>query len=168
MITALRSYKDIMAIESSRRGLEKIIDASASLFQIRSMEKFLSGILMQIGSLLEMNVDSVLISAGTNEAGEVVDAGEYRVVASTGRFADALNGCASEVLEDAVWRQMNSVIASRQSIYRNDYSIVFFHSRTDRVTVLYIETKATLLDADHNLIELFCRNASVGLDYLVI
>jgi CheY-like chemotaxis protein len=67
MVTALRSYKDIMAIEASRRGLEKIIDASASLFQIRSMEKFLSCILMQIGSLLEMSVDSVLISAGTGE-----------------------------------------------------------------------------------------------------
>src|SRR5499427_4818919 len=54
MITALRSYRDIMTIEMSRNGLEKIIGASASLFQIRSMETFLSGILMQIASLLNV------------------------------------------------------------------------------------------------------------------
>lgn len=168
MITALRSYKDIMALESSRRGLEKIIDASASLFQIRSLEKFLSGILMQIGSLLEMSVDSVLVSAGTNSNGHVVNDDEYRVVAATGRFAGALNGRGSEVLEDAVWREMAFAIESRQSIYQTDYSIVFFHSRTDRLTVMYMETKAQLLDTDRNLIELFCRNASVGLDNLAV
>jgi CheY-like chemotaxis protein len=168
MITALRSYKDIMAIESSRRGLEKIIDASASLFQIRSMERFLSGILIQLGSLLEMSVDSVLISASIDQGGHADDETEYRVVAASGRFAGAINGRASDMLEDDVWREMRFVITSRQSIYQTDYSIVFFHSRTDRVTVLYMETKAQLRDIDHDLIKLFCRNASVGLDNLAV
>lgn len=168
MITALRSYRDMMTIESSRRGLEKIIDASASLFQIRQLERFLSGILMQIGSLLETSVDSVLISAGTSEGSNGIDDTAYRVVAATGRFADTLNGRASEVLEDAAWQQMRSVIESRQSLYRSGYSVVFFHSRTDRQTILYMETKADLRDVDHSLIELFCRNASVGLDNLAV
>ena len=68
MVTALRSYKDIMTIETSRRGLEKIIAASSSLFQIRSMELFLSGVLLQLGSLLEVGIDAVLVSAGSNSA----------------------------------------------------------------------------------------------------
>ncbi|MBV8534356.1 MAG: DUF3369 domain-containing protein [Alphaproteobacteria bacterium] len=164
MVTALRSYKDMMAIENSRRGLEKIIDASASLFQVRSMEQFLSGILMQIGSLLEMSLDSVLISGSTSDGRAPPGDEAYRVVAAAGRFSDIVNGRAADVLEKAVWKQMRAVIDARQSVYRTDYTIVYLHSRTNRHTALYIETKSRLLDIDHNLIKLFCKNASVGLD----
>jgi len=166
MVTGLRSYKDIMTIETSRRGLEKIIESSSSLFKIRSMENFLSGILLQLGSLLEMSVDAVLVSASAEEGAGRPDPSEMRVVAASGRFAGAINSAASDGLEPAVWNHIHSVLASQHSIYRDDYSVVYFHSMQNRETAVYIETLTKLQEIDHKLIQLFCANASIGLDNL--
>lgn len=166
MVTALRSYRDIMTIETSRRGLEKIIEACSSLFRIRSMETFLSGILMQLGSLLEMSVDSVLVTAMTETTGARPDPKEMRVVATSGRFSPALGAIAADGLEPGVWSNIERVLESQNSVYRDDHSIVYFHSLQNRETVVYIETLNKLEDIDHRLIQLFCANASIGLDNL--
>ncbi len=166
MVTALRSYKDIMTIETTRRGLEKIITACSSLFQIRSMELFLSGVLLQLGSLLEVGIDAVLVSARA-EGGDanVSTAEELRVVAGSGRFTALVNRPAS-ILDPNVLRALQDVINSRESMFMTKYSIVYFHSRMNRTTVLYIETTRQLETVDHKLIQLFCSNASIGLDML--
>jgi len=166
MVTALRSYKDIMTIEVSRRGLEKIIEASASLFQIRSMEMFLSGVLLQLGSLLEVGIDAVLVSAKLDgDAADAPSVGELQVVAASGRFTALVNRPAS-TLGPGVVRALEEVIRSRASIFMTKYSTVYFHSRMNRTTVLYIETMRHLEAVDHKLIQLFCGNASIGLDML--
>jgi CheY-like chemotaxis protein len=166
MVTALRSYKDIMTIETSRRGLEKIIAASASLFQIRSMELFLSGVLLQLGSLLEVGIDAVMVSARLEESDDAaVSADELPVVAGSGRFTALVNRPAS-ILEPAVLNALKDVIRSRESMFMTKHSIVYFHSRMKRTTVLYIETRRQLETVDHKLIQLFCSNASIGLDML--
>jgi CheY-like chemotaxis protein len=166
VVTALRSYKDIMTIETSRRGLEKIIAACASLFQIRSMELFLSGVLLQLGALLEVGLDAVLVSARVKGAEAVAArSDELQVVAASGRFSAVVNRPAS-TLEPAVLSALEEVVRSRESMFLTKYSIVYFHSRMNRTTVLYIETMKQLEPLDHRLIQLFCSNASIGLDML--
>jgi CheY-like chemotaxis protein len=166
MVTALRSYKDIMTIETSRRGLEKIISASASLFQIRSMELFLSGVLLQLGSLLEVGIDAVMVSVKFEESDKAeIGPQDLQVVAASGRFTAMVNHAATS-LEPAAVSAITEVLHSRQSIFLTKRSIVYFHSRLNRTTVLYIETTRQLEPVDHKLIQLFCGNASIGLDML--
>jgi hypothetical protein len=166
MVTALRSYKDIMTIETSRRGLEKIINASASLFQIRSMEQFLSGVLLQLGSLLEVGIDAVMVSARVEATDDApVAADTLQVVAASGRFSALVNRSAI-TLEPAVIGALQEVIRSRQSVFMTRRSVVYFNSRLNRTTVLYIETTRQLEPVDHKLIQLFCANAGIGLDML--
>jgi CheY-like chemotaxis protein len=161
MVTALRSYKDIMTIETSRRGLEKIITASAELFRIRAMEPFLSGLLLQLGSLLEVGVDAVMVSS--RQDGELADLTPMQVVAASGRFAP-LAGQSALALEAAIRHAVAEVIGSRASKFRDRHSVIYFHANPDRITVLYMETSRPLGALDHRLIELFCSNASIGLD----
>jgi len=163
MVTALRSYRDIMTIETSRRGLEKIITASASLFQMRSMEMFLSGVLLQLGSLLEVGIDAVMVSAKLSDADASIDA--LQVVAASGRFTALVNHSAGS-LEPAVLTALQEVMRSRESMFMTRRSVVYFHSRMNRTTVLYMETVRPLESIDHKLIQLFCGNASIGLDML--
>ena len=166
MVTALRSYKDIMTIDASRRGLEKIIAASASLFQIRSMELFLSGVLLQLGSLLEVGIDAIMVSAKFDDTGDAQTSFDsLQVVAASGRFAALVNRPA-DTLEPSVMNALKEVIRSGESVFFTKRSIVYFHSRMNRTTVLYIETTRQLEAMDHKLIQLFCGNASIGLDML--
>lgn len=161
MVTALRSYKDIMTIEASRRGLEKIITSCAELFRIRAMEPFLSGLLLQLGSLLEVGVDAVMVSARQSHGSTQLS--QMSVVGASGRFA-ALGGQSATELAADIQAQVADVINSRASRFRDRQSVIYFHSNPDRVTVLYMETDRRLVAVDHRLIELFCSNASIGLD----
>lgn len=161
MVTALRSYKDIMTIEASRRGLEKIIVSCAELFRIRAMEPFLSGLLLQLGSLLEVGVDAVMISA--RQQGGAPDLALMDVVGASGRFA-SLGSQPASALDADIQEQVIDVIRSRSSRFRDRQSVIYFHSNPDRVTVLYMETDRKLVAVDHRLIELFCSNSSIGLD----
>ncbi len=167
MVTGLRSYQDLMMLNASRRGLEKIIVASASLFQMQSMEMFLSGILEQLTSLLGGAVDAVMVSARSERT---IDAAPHihdlQVVASAGRFSSLGGGLASAVLNLEIQNKITTVMAARQSVYRTDYSIVYFNSRRRRTSVVYLETARLLTENEHNLIQLFCTNAGIGLDNL--
>lgn len=63
VIATLRSYRDIVSIEESRQGLEKIISASADLFSLRSFESFIEGIVQQLSSLLGGTKDAAYITS---------------------------------------------------------------------------------------------------------
>ncbi len=54
VISALRNYDFIAAIEHNRRGLKMIIDASAAIFERQSLQKLGSGVLSWLGSVLQM------------------------------------------------------------------------------------------------------------------
>jgi CheY-like chemotaxis protein len=66
VVAALRSYQHIVSIDLSRRGLEKIIDGSASLFEQQSMSQFVEGVLMQLHSLIQGATGSLLCTVGSH------------------------------------------------------------------------------------------------------
>ena len=53
MISALRSYKDLKALDRSKKGLEKIIQATRNIYEKNSLKLFASGVLSQIISILK-------------------------------------------------------------------------------------------------------------------
>src|SRR3954451_20592408 len=59
MMSALRSYRDIMVIENNKIGLEKIIKSSADLFEVMSMRNFASGVLTQLTSIMNLNKNAL-------------------------------------------------------------------------------------------------------------
>lgn len=166
MTTALRSYKDIMTIEMNRRGLEKIIIGSAALFQSKSIAVFLSGILQQIASLLECDVHGFMLSSRST-SDENHSAPEYLIVAATDRFATYLNRSAEECLDARMWEIINRALVGRQSIYEKPYLMIYFESARHRDMVVYLESKRGFEPMEHDLIKLFCSNASIGLDHLL-
>ena len=167
MTTALRSYKDIMTIEANRRGLEKVIAGSAALFQSQSISMFLSGILQQIGSLLEYDVDGFMLSARSTKAGDRPAPEDLVLVAATDRFASCLNQSAAACLEPQIWHTVGQVLKARKSLYETRYLLVYFESVRHRDMVVYLEAKRGFLPLEHDLIRLFCANAGIGLDHLV-
>ncbi len=57
LTAAIRSYQQLKIINTSRRGLEMIVEASALLFERRSLESFAAGALTQLAALLGLAPD---------------------------------------------------------------------------------------------------------------
>ena len=70
---ALRAYRDIMQVEQARKvqlsyreGLERVIAASAHLFQQRNLKDFANGLLQQVVALLRLEHSMLVRLAGAS------------------------------------------------------------------------------------------------------
>lgn len=57
VISALRCYRDIVNIETSRKGLESIINSSTQLFNLGNMEGFMENLRAQLEALLDSQIE---------------------------------------------------------------------------------------------------------------
>ena len=83
LYSMLRAYRDLCVIEEQRRGLSKVLEASAKVQNAATLKLFSSTVLEQLTSLLHLNRSAlycmVLPGAGNGER-------ETRTLAATGEF----------------------------------------------------------------------------------
>jgi response regulator RpfG family c-di-GMP phosphodiesterase len=161
-IASLRNYRDLLTIDANRRGLEKIVDASGSLFEIQSMEQFIAGVLTQLTALLQLDADSLYCSASCFATVELE--GALRIVAGTGTYADCRHRLASEALPAAVCADLQEAHRRRKSLYFDDRCVIYFFSKNLTANMVYLEGVDTLKQVDKRLLEVFCANTSIAID----
>jgi diguanylate cyclase (GGDEF)-like protein/PAS domain S-box-containing protein len=157
VITALRGYNDLTMIETGRQGLRKIIDASASLMQRRSMTMFASGVLTQLGGLLGTPGGGILCTRG----GEGGEAG-LAVVAASGRFEPLLAGGSDAAVMERIRRTMEN----RRTQIIDGHTVMYLQTPNRRDVVIYVEADRPLDELELSLLEVFGANISVGFDNL--
>ncbi|HYD32709.1 MAG TPA: DUF3369 domain-containing protein [Azospirillaceae bacterium] len=162
-VAALRSYQHISTIEQSRRGLEKIIEASATLFEQRSLEQFVQGVILQISSLIR-NAQGSLLCTVKREAknGGAVDCAE--VVAGSGPFEEHRGRPVRSCISPEVAEDIETAFRERCNIYRDNHLVMVFRSRNHAASVVYIRGPSALNDIDRRLIEIFCAKVAIGFD----
>ncbi len=156
VVSALRGYRGVVTIERSRRGLEKVIDASAPLFEKRTAADFFAGILYQLCALLNVGENTFLASGAMDDPEPVVLTG-------TGRFADCVGKSVSE-LDENVHDAVNWSFDNRANGFFPNRCAVFFQARGAKGNVAYIEGVAEMDEVDRQLIDLFCMKAAIAFD----
>lgn len=169
VISSLRSYEDIMALEMNRQGLQRIIDASASLFQVRSMRSFASGVLTQLSTLLGTDVSGILCvqwaKAGSPHASD--DDGLF-VLAGSGEFEGGGEAEAALPPEERqrLMDELSRVLHAKASSYQQEAVALYIRTPNNREAVAYLKTGRLLTPMDEQLLEVFCAKVSVGFDNL--
>ncbi|KUM54643.1 response regulator [Rheinheimera sp. EpRS3] len=166
IMSSLRSYRDIMSLEQSRQGLEKIINASADLFSSHSMEQFIDGVLQQLTSILGCNEDALLVSSSLvagNVAGEVTDPHNLVVFAGQGEFESKEGKPVQEVLAPELMDAFDTALKSRGIVYRDNYLVAYCTSKFTHGSLLYISgLPGIITDNQKKLIELFSQNVQIA------
>ncbi len=168
VFAALRAYRDLMQVEEARQyqeryrlGLERVITASAHVFEQRNLRDFANGLLQQIVALLRLNEHSLLVrlrgvSALPNE-------NDYEVLAHIGEFAHPERQISPDVL---VW--LNRAREHKQHLLDGDVFVGYFASRQGKVNLLYLKGVRHIDSIDEKLIEVFSGNVSVAFDNLLL
>ncbi|MDR3517073.1 MAG: diguanylate cyclase [Azospirillaceae bacterium] len=155
VVTALRGYRDLVAIETSRKGLRKIIEASASLMQSGSMKKFASGVLTQLGGLLGTSNSGILCTQAT--PGSI---GDLAILAASGRFEN-LEDATGDKLDTLVRERIAGAVRSGTTICEPGYTTLHMRALDDRDVLIYVEAERPLNDVDRSLVEVFGANIAV-------
>ena len=166
VIGALRSYEDIVALEMSRRGLQRILEASASLFQERSMRQFASGVLTQLTALLEAAVGGILCAQkGSTIAGTPDGSGkDVFVLAGSGEYERLSEDPFPLHSAESILEIIRRTLVAKQSEYGEGYAALYIPTPNRREVVAYLRTERPLSVLDRQLVEVFCAKVSVGFD----
>lgn len=163
VISALRSYKDLKAIDRSKKGLEKVIQATRNIYEKNNLKLFASGVLSQIISILKLNGHSFLVNADGFSLEK--DNEGFKLLATTGDFNEKK---LEEILTEDIKEQINNVIKNKESSYLNDTYIGYLETDANKQNIIYINGCDTLNKLDKNLLNIFSNNVSTAFNNLYL
>ena len=168
MYSSLRSYRDLLALEQHRIGLNKVIQATADMFQNYQMGDFVSGLLIQISAVLGFNSEVLMATNGENsiflagcEASQK-DASALKILTGAGRFYESSGKSIAQVLRDEDIEIINRAIEQQQTIIENNSAVFFFKNHRNSFGLVYFTGIVELGDVNKELIQLFTQNMSIA------
>ena len=168
VLSALRSYRDILIIEQNRLGLKHIIDASRNLFQQQSITRLAQGVLTQVISLMGLR-DSVYMEGNgiaVSSTGE-----DMNIIASTGKYAachDTVDEC-NEISDETKERFCEICRIGHGCFMGSDY-IGYLPTRLKGSHLLYVEGEGggVFSEQDEDLLRIFSDNVGVAFDNIYL
>jgi len=162
--SALKSYRDLKAIELNRVGLENILSATPDLYKMQSetLEEFFRGVLKQIIALCSLGesglittVDGFVSTFEENEIRVHAGTGDLARMDSSERIKNVLEMCSEAVRCHVVphgLRQESIVVP----LMANDQPLGF----------IYLEAEQAISELDRKLIMIFANQCAAALENL--
>jgi len=165
MVTAaIRSYEQIRALNASSNGLDLILQGSGQLMKQQTLEEFASGVLVQLARLLDVEADGLLCVQEYLHNHDT----ELFVIAAAGAYRDLLNHQVSALDEKRIGEALGEALRERRNIYGDDFAALHFTGNASRNFAAYLRTGRALDSIELRLLEVFCRNISVGLANIML
>ena len=163
LTAALRSYQQLQRMVQTRRGLEIIIDAASTMFDLKSMQRLAEGVLTQMASLLNADCAGILVLR-ENGAGTP----SFSVLAGSGCYRDIGGGSLAALLKDDLRRLVEEAFQRRCHDFTGDRSILYIQTGSGREVVVLLEAARELSATDRALVEIFTSRLSVAFDNVIL
>lgn len=170
IVASLRSYGDLVSIESNRFGLERVISASSDLFSTRSMSLFVHGLLMQLNAVFNHAENAFELSSFVAElhASPACEK-SLTVVAAQGDFTGREGEPVTEVLPATLKKVYEQAQETNQLIFGDGYILYYSSDPEQFSTLVFICGIPDDVNAhDKHLIELFSRNVQIAYNNILL
>jgi diguanylate cyclase (GGDEF)-like protein len=161
-LVSLRTYKQLCAVELNRKGLERILEASATLFEYRSMAEFARGVVLQISSFIDCSHGVMLCAISEQGKGQNLD--NICVIASTENSETVIGAPIKHVISASACALIQQALLTGNNIYTQYDNAVVFKTHSQASSVIYIAGVTPLNLIDRKLLEVFCSKLAIGFD----
>lgn len=158
--TSLRSYRDLQALHANRKGLERVLQASAEVFKTKKFNQFINGVLDQLIAVLYLENDSMYLKCNCI-ALETRDQ-DLSILAGTGNFSELVGHDADSSLPVEISDIINRALKQKQHISDGMYHAAYFSPVTGQDNVLFFTTQRELSNDDFEFIKMFCQNVAIA------
>ncbi len=166
MYTCLRGYRDILVIERSRDGLEKVIEATSTIFRRQSFSRFTEGVLEQLSSLVGAHADSLYAEvSGVAAMGRPFD---LTVIAGAGQFADGPGKKLDSLLSEEAIELVNQCLRTSQTYLADGRFASSSIGEGGDQKVIFVEGLRPNDEIDAHIIELFGRNVGICFENIAL
>lgn len=166
LISALRSYRDLIKIERNRKGLKHIITSSSTLFETTSLKRFTYGLLTQLAALFEFEDEAYYHR--TSGLAAVDHMGNLTIIAANGEFSNFIDQEADQVLPYRILNLMKQASKERRSLMGQDYFVGYYRSLGTIENFIIFDHLNLKDEIDRELLELFSSNISIAFDNIYL
>lgn len=153
VVTAVRSYAQLCAIEGNRRSLELMVRSSASLLEETNLHAFARGVITQLASLLGVAGEGLVCTQGTHLTEPL------RVLAAMGSFAPLAGQPMAAALASHGLRLLRQALKTRRNLYGAQRGVALYIGRGDEQDMaVFIDAPVSHGTPDRQLLEVFCAN----------
>lgn len=166
LYSCLRSYRDIIALDESRKGLEQVIRSSKHIFENKFIDEFAAGVLKQITSILHLDDDAFFGQLNGLAAQEKDN--DYKIVAGTGIYSHCVGRSAKEFLPDSFTVQLKENTRHPEGYTVGDNYMAASTGQAGQKNILYLTGISQRNPLDKHLLKLFCDNVLIAFDNLYL
>ncbi len=161
VLTSLRTYRDMIALEKNRQGLKKVIDSTSTIEKMTSLELFLSAVLEQLIALLHLS--SYESDEDVASFIAAIDGEKCLHIAGSGRYKNMKKDAFFEAANAHIRPLVMEAIEQEGEIHREGHFIRFRPTVLDYSGfVLYIEAENYVDEMGKDLIRLFLDKATAA------
>ncbi|HEV6964709.1 putative bifunctional diguanylate cyclase/phosphodiesterase [Roseateles sp.] len=162
LTAAVRSYRQICALEANRRGLEMIVESSTSLSRMRGLSRFAEGVVTQLCALLGILPEGLVCAQVNGETPE-----EVRIVAAAGQYSGLIDRPLAQVKITTVRERLERCLDEQRNLYENG-TCLYFGMGHGRAMAALVDVGRELDELDQQLLRAFCSNIAVGFENVVL
>lgn len=161
--SCLRAYRDIVALDESRMGLEKVINASKHVFEKQFLDEFAVGVLQQLTSILHIDKDAFF---GQIFDGDGAEEGlELKIAAGTGSYQQIQDSYDLAALAQKLKAMVTTDGQAHMSSDQDEY-LAIAKGQNGAHNVIFLTGLQQKSELDRHLIDLYCQNVLVAFDNL--
>lgn len=152
IMSAVRSYDQIRTIEANRRGLQRIVEGSATLLELSGLQRFADGVLTQLAALIDVPPEGMVCAQGPTPGGP------YRVLAAAGRYANLINQPLDALDTHPAVMHLRLALQHQRSHYGEYETVLYVSGRQNLDMAVYLPTGRAIDALTRQLIDVFCVN----------
>lgn len=164
MYSALRSYRDILMIDKSRIGLEKLINSISKIVDTHNLPVFASAVLEEIGLLLQLEDKAVVARTLDAVAAQAHEKNHYDILAAIGGIRAWLE--VHKELPEDISEYFSQARQVHSRITTDDVYVGYYQTQNEADNLLFVRPKRTLNPFDTHLLDLFTSCVAITHDNL--
>ncbi|HEX2010085.1 MAG TPA: DUF3369 domain-containing protein [Roseateles sp.] len=164
---ALRSYRDIMIIETSRQALRRAIDAITKVYDSQNLRRFASAVLEQVAHLLGLDTQGLCATRVAAYAASHMD-GRFKVLAATAEYSMLLVDEELQTLPVEVREALERALLNQQNHFDERHFVGYYRSSSGNESLLYMSFCEPVDGAARELLEIFCANVAITYESLLL
>ncbi len=161
VISALRNYRDMKLLETSRNSLKKIVDSSAQIFSHQSLNSFLQNVLNQLFSILNIDKGNYGVAGGFVA---VETENGFDVPAVIGIYEDGVD---EEVINE-IQSKINAADKEKELVFYDNSFMGYFKTKHSEKSFIYVKETGRISDIEKDIIRVFCNNIHIAYENIYL
>ena len=167
LVSALRSYRDILHIDNNKKIMEQVVASSSKLLASDSLENFMSSTLCYLSSIIN-KCRGRKCSVNGLGALRSFDERAFSVVKGLGKYANGLGNKIMDTVSKEDFQLIKKVYRKKDYTRTNNRYISYYNSSSGVEGIIYLEIDGDLSYVDRELLSVFNKNILAAFESLCL